>query len=242
MSDKFFGGPFFYENSIISGALLVTVLLLGLVPVIFDVSSLFLLNPSMMLEQNQWWRLVTGFLVTTNPDILCLLVYLLYVGRAYEAASGRWACANLLLIAALVSCGIASALCFWSYYRSYYIPQYAFGLGAAFGTASILTNKGKWQAPVFSKLMIYNSTGTYVALVMAFLNRFALESALFTAGGMLAGFLVAKRFRHFICAASVLIEEQLTMLMLRRIWWRLLLNLYFSSGISMLTIDRASEK
>ncbi|ESU36842.1 hypothetical protein GL50803_0015244 [Giardia duodenalis] len=197
MSDKFFGGPFFYENSIISGALLVTVLLLGLVPVIFDVSSLFLLNPSMMLEQNQWWRLVTGFLVTTNPDILCLLVYLLYVGRAYEAASGRWACANLLLIAALVSCGIASALCFWSYYRSYYIPQYAFGLGAAFGTASILTNKGKWQAPVFSKLMIYNSTGTYVALVMAFLNRFALESALFTAGGMLAGFLVAKKVPPF---------------------------------------------
>lgn len=200
MSDKFFGGPFFYENSIISGTLLVTVLILGLIPVIFDVSSLFLLNPSMMLEQNQWWRLVTGLLVTTNPDILCLLVYLLYVGRAYEAVHGRWACVNLLLVAILVSCGVASALCFWSYYKSYYIPQYTLGLGAAFGIASILTNRGKWQATVFPKLTIYNNTGTYIALVMALVNRCALESTLFTAGGILAGFLVAKKVPPFyIC-------------------------------------------
>lgn len=197
MSDKFFGGPFFYENSVISGALLVTVLLLGLIPVIFDVSSLFLLNPSMMLEQNQWWRLVTGLLVTTNPDILCLLVYLLYVGRVYEAINGRLACVNLLLVAVLVSCCVASGLCFWSYYRSYYIPQYALGVGAAFGTASIVVNKGKWQAQVFPRLMIYSNTGAYISLLMALSNRLALESALFTAGGMLSGLLVAKRIPPF---------------------------------------------
>lgn len=197
MSDKFFGGSFFYENSVITGALLITVLILGLIPAIFDVSSLFLLNPSLMLEQNQWWRLVTGLLVTTNPDVLCLLVYLLYIGRAYEAINGRLACVNLLLVAVLVSCGIASGLCFWSYYDSYYIPQYALGLGTAFGTASIVVNKGKWCAQVFSKLTVYNNTGAYVALLIALLNRVALESVLFTVGGILSGLLIAKKVPPF---------------------------------------------
>lgn len=198
MNEYFFGGPFI--NSRPTFATLGVIILSALVSVcgaLFQFSSLLMLNPALLLNQGQWWRAFTAPLITTHPDAMYLLLYMLYIGRVYEEKVGILEYLNLVLVSYLFSIPISIGLSFWPYYGDMYIVHASFALGAASCVSAIIINRNRWRSYISRRFSIIEGTGPILVLFLAATNRLALEALFYVIGGVLSGLLVVYRVPGF---------------------------------------------
>lgn len=199
-TDKLFGGSFFFSNCPVCAALIIATMALSLIPAMFEVSSLLIYNPTLIVHDNQWWRLVTGLFCVTHPNVLMPIVFLYYISRCFEYERGSLEYANLLIVTVIFGSAPFAVLYFWKYYEDMYIVHYACTIAGAMGVAALHTNRLRWSGEVVKGLHITTNTATYVVLALLAINDFALEALLFTLWGAGIGILVVLRVPPFFFA------------------------------------------
>ncbi|TNJ30176.1 hypothetical protein GMRT_14283 [Giardia muris] len=198
MNEHFFGGPFINSRpAFASLGIILLVVLMSICSVLFEFSSLLMLNPSLLITRKQWWRVFTTPLITTHPDAMYLLLYMLYIGRTYEEKVGVLEYLNLIFISYLFSILISVGLSFWPYFGDMYIVHASFTLGAASCVAAIVTNWNRWKSFALRRVPIMESTGPILVLFLAASNRLAIEALTYVIGGVLSGLLVVYRIPGF---------------------------------------------
>lgn len=82
MSDRLFYGNFFFENCPVTMTVIVVYMLMSLIPSMFQVSSLLLLNfDDVFGDNHEWWRPFTALFTCNHPDVFLLNMFLLYTSR-----------------------------------------------------------------------------------------------------------------------------------------------------------------
>eukprot|EP00768_Dysnectes_brevis_P004102 gnl/Dysnectes_brevis/2918_a3576_1549.p1 GENE.gnl/Dysnectes_brevis/2918_a3576_1549~~gnl/Dysnectes_brevis/2918_a3576_1549.p1 ORF type:complete len:222 (-),score=35.32 gnl/Dysnectes_brevis/2918_a3576_1549:49-714(-) len=192
MSDKFFGGSFIYQHSPVSASVIILTLVLSIIPSVISVMSVLMFKPDAILEQNQWWRMISALFIHPSTRQLYLSLYLVYRSRLVEFGLSTRLFINLL-VSMFVFVSLPTLLLFGALMPSTeYLPAYSSSYAAGMATAAATLSRNSWRRP-FQFLHISSSTPVMFVIILLAAFDFRWETAVCVGWGSLVGFLFGLR-------------------------------------------------